>query len=216
MTDKLQGWGGRTSTSFPPPWHPHLGESQHPKVPAPVRAVSCPCCQLPASPGARALWEAPLIVCSCGKGRNCVCTQALFLLSQPRLAPPLSHCYPLPSCQDKAGALPAPPDMSSPFCSLLPGPRRPSGGHSSSPVSTSLLTPPPALALLHPIFLQTLLIFPAAALTMAGEQAEPALSRPPETHWEPQLQAIDPSVQVCPGLLTLWWGFGMEGRWDGY
>ncbi|XP_076197250.1 mucin-4 isoform X3 [Aptenodytes patagonicus] len=41
-----------------------------------------------------------------------------------------------------------------------------------------------------------LLIFPAPALMMAGERAESAHSHSPERHWEPQLQAIDPSVQI--------------------
>lgn len=71
MAGEVQGWGGSTSTSFllPHPlvlaWHPHLGEAQPPaKPPAPVGAVSCPCCQL------QALWEAPLFICTCGKARN--------------------------------------------------------------------------------------------------------------------------------------------------
>lgn len=44
---------------------------------------------------------------------------------------------------------------------------------------------------------------------MAGEQAEPTLSHSLDRHWKLQLQAIDPSVQVCPGIsvsLGFWGG----------
>ncbi|XP_071422801.1 mucin-4 isoform X2 [Pithys albifrons albifrons] len=37
---------------------------------------------------------------------------------------------------------------------------------------------------------------PFSSLTMAGEQAEPTYSHSLERHWKPQLQAIDPSVQI--------------------
>ncbi|XP_068020042.1 mucin-4 [Melanerpes formicivorus] len=37
---------------------------------------------------------------------------------------------------------------------------------------------------------------PFSSLTMAGEQEEPIHSYFPERHWEPRLQAIDPSVQI--------------------
>ncbi|XP_019328413.1 PREDICTED: mucin-4 [Aptenodytes forsteri] len=37
---------------------------------------------------------------------------------------------------------------------------------------------------------------PFSSLMMAGERAESAHSHSPERHWEPQLQAIDPSVQI--------------------
>ncbi|XP_068262633.1 mucin-4 [Nyctibius grandis] len=48
-------------------------------------------------------------------------------------------------------------------------------------------------SLLHAL----LIIFPTPALTMAAERAEPIRSHSPERCWELQLQAIDPSVQVC-------------------
>ncbi|XP_074733442.1 mucin-4 isoform X4 [Strix uralensis] len=67
--------------------------------------------------------------------------------------------------QDQAGDLPAPPDLSSPSCSLPPR-------------AKETFWRPRTFS----------------SLMMAGERTEPTHS--PERRWEPQLQAIDPSVQI--------------------
>ncbi|XP_039569786.1 mucin-4 isoform X2 [Passer montanus] len=51
---------------------------------------------------------------------------------------------------------------------------------------------------------------PFSSLMMAGEQAEPMGSHSLERHWKLQLQAIDPSLQVCPQV-TASIGLGSSG-----
>ncbi|XP_009466782.1 PREDICTED: mucin-4 [Nipponia nippon] len=69
---------------------------------------------------------------------------------------------------------------------------------------------PPTPALFHPGRLRALLNFSAAALRTAGEQAVSTHSHSLERRWEPQLQAIDPSIQVCPGVIVPMGGRGLS------
>lgn len=131
-----------------------------------------------------------------------MCAQQLGL----QLLSPISHTQSLlpsatpPGCQGQAAALSAPCNVLFSFCSLPP--RAKETFWRPRPFSCEYIPAiPPNSLQLHPSLLQALLLSPPPALTMAREQEEPIHPHFPERCWEPWLQAIDPSVQVCLGIV---------------
>lgn len=178
---------------------------------------------LPRKELGREVWS-PIL--GAGQEMGGVCSSRVFFPLNPHptaLSTLYSVTTPHSGAWDKAGAL------LTPFCAPLLGPRTPSGGLGSSPVSTPCIPTQPLLraapvpklghVLGHwggsapPRCPPALLLFLTPALTKAAERAESTRSHGLGRLWEPRLQAIDPSVQVCPGLLSpAWGGAGLAGH----